>query len=1083
MIPLLHGDTPEYDIIAIQEPWLNPQIQTSYCPRSCPYEVTFPTEGHARTCLLINKKLVLHQWTTGSSPDYCWVKLNNGKEVLTIHNIYSETPPNFHTKQWNTPLLKLKETLQEPGEHLIIGDFNLHHPIWGGPGVNQWHTGAELVFELMEAFQLELITPAGLITREKNQQRSTLDLAISTFNIAQRANHQILQGLHGSDHLPLETIITGHAPVHEQSSTRRCWKRIDTEKLKELATQILRPETGLTPVGIDVYVTALIKQIQGFVEETVPIARPSPKATRWWNQDIKQAVQEERQAYRKWKHTNTESDWQALTSARLVKTQSITSAKRDDWRKGVQEAAAAPDGLWRLAKWARTKSYLPPESRKIPDLQTQEGPARTTTEKAKAFQARFYPTTHPDLTDLPHLPEFPDLTSDLPEPHWTVTSQELDSILRTIKKDKAPGEDGIPNRFLTELGKPLSSALAELFQQCLKTGYYPVHFRKAQTVILRKPGKTSYDEPGSWRPIALLSTIGKLLETLIAKRLSSTAEKHNLISRTQMGNRPGRSTETGLQLVIEQVHSTWLSKKHVASMLSLDISGAFDTVHHGRLLDNLRLKTIPGWLIRWTQAFLHNRTTTLLIDGEITAPYQLTTGVPQGSPLSPILFLFYNSPLLDALDKPQDRLHPLGYADDINLLTYGESIPNNCTRLEEAHSICLNWAKTHGMKFAEAKYTLIHFSNRHQSTTSQAPVTLPSATIYPSPSIRILGVEVDSKLRWTAHINKIKQRLVTQMLALTRTTSTTWGATMLKARQLYTIIIRSAIGYAAPIWFMTGRKLGKRSTAMAKLAVHQNQALRIITGAYKATRIRQLETEAFIPPVDIWLAARTADFHRRLEQSGMAALILSLSAPIRRQVLRRQYRRRGTGPRPVEDQTPLEKARTNTLQWYNAKDFASCKGRLTTKVLRNWKTRWRQESRQRPDADQFQTNSKLVKQDTEPTERILQLHKNLRKSESSVLVQARTECIGLTQFLYKRRVPGIDTPNCTCSDTPETTRHLVLYCTLYPERGALHQLAIGNRPVDYRKLIGTPEGAKALTRWIIGTGRLPQYSLAKKLPF
>ena len=258
-----------------------------------------------------------------------------------------------------------------------------------------------------------------------------------------------------------------------------------------------------------------------------------------------------------------------------------------------------------------------------------------------------------------------------------------------MKKDKAPGEDGIPNRFLVELGQPLSLALAGLFQQCLQIGYYPAHFRRAQTIILRKPGKASYAEPGSWRPIALLSTIGKILETLVARRLGATAEKHQLLPDTQMGNRPGHSIETALQLLTEQVHSVWLSKKHTASMLSLDVSGAFDTVNHRRLLDNLRLKAIPGWLIRWIRAFLNKRSTTLLIDNETTPAYQLTAGVPQGSPLSPILFLFYNSPLLVALDQPRQRLHPLGYADDVNLLTYDETAEANCKRLEQAHKMCL----------------------------------------------------------------------------------------------------------------------------------------------------------------------------------------------------------------------------------------------------------------------------------------------------------------------------------------------------------------------------------------------------------
>ena len=88
------------------------------------------------------------------------------------------------------------------------------------------------------------------------------------------------------------------------------------------------------------------------------------------------------------------------------------------------------------------------------------------------------------------------------------------------------------------------------------------------------------------------------------------------------------------------------------------------------------------------------------------------------------------------------------------------------------------------------------------------------------------------------------------------------------------------IGYAAPIWFTTSRQLEKKTRTVAQLAIGQNQALRIVLGAYKATCTRQLETEAFIPPVDIWLATRIAEFHYNLKSSGMADLILALSAPI-----------------------------------------------------------------------------------------------------------------------------------------------------------------------------------------------------------
>ena len=87
--------------------------------------------------------------------------------------------------------------------------------------------------------------------------------------------------------------------------------------------------------------------------------------------------------------------------------------------------------------------------------------------------------------------------------------------------------------------------------------------------------------------------MGKVFESVIAQRLSNLAEQHNLLLDTQMGNRKNRSTEAALELLVEQIHTVWGSKKHVASVLSLDISGAFDTVNHIRLLDNLRKKQVP----------------------------------------------------------------------------------------------------------------------------------------------------------------------------------------------------------------------------------------------------------------------------------------------------------------------------------------------------------------------------------------------------------------------------------------------------------------------------------------------------------
>ena len=142
------------------------------------------------------------------------------------------------------------------------------------------------------------------------------------------------------------------------------------------------------------------------------------------------------------------------------------------------------------------------------------------------------------------------------------------------------------------MGPPLYQAIAELTTACWQLGTYPKQFKSARTVTLRKPDKAPYNEPGAWRPIALLSTIGKIMEALLARRIRDFAERECLLPDAQMGNRPGRSVDTALELLLEQIHTTWHAGG-VATVLSLDISGAFDTVNHLRLLNELRTKGLP----------------------------------------------------------------------------------------------------------------------------------------------------------------------------------------------------------------------------------------------------------------------------------------------------------------------------------------------------------------------------------------------------------------------------------------------------------------------------------------------------------
>ena len=131
----------------------------------------------------------------------------------------------------------------------------------------------------------------------------------------------------------------------------------------------------------------------------------------------------------------------------------------------------------------------------------------------------------------------------------------------------------------------------------------------------------------------------------------------------------------------------------------------------------------------------------------------------------PILFLFYNGLLLEALNLPDLQLSAVGYTDDINLLTYRESTIANCIALESAHERCLKWAKTHRMRFDPKKYHLTHFTQQNRFDLT-ASVQIGDKTIKPASTIQVLGLQLDSRLHWGPQIEAINKKMETQMYTL-----------------------------------------------------------------------------------------------------------------------------------------------------------------------------------------------------------------------------------------------------------------------------------------------------------------------------
>lgn len=180
-------------------------------------------------------------------------------------------------------------------------------------------------------------------------------------------------------------------------------------------------------------------------------------------------------------------------------------------------------------------------------------------------------------------------------------------------------------------------------------------------------------------------------------------------------------------------HYFWMSGVH---SIMYHTKGYFTIFANGKFIR----------VINWIKSFLTHRSTTLKTSEYITEKLAISTGIPQGSPLSPILYLFYNADLIDECIQLDPNIKASGFIDDVMLLAIRKSLEVTCGFFFPAHQVCLKWVKTHGSKFAPKKYQLVHLTRRQKDNCERELDLGESGIIKGAKVGRLLGVLIDNKL-------------------------------------------------------------------------------------------------------------------------------------------------------------------------------------------------------------------------------------------------------------------------------------------------------------------------------------------------
>ena len=500
-------------------------------------------------------------------------------------------------------------------------------------------------------------------------------------------------------------------------------------------------------------------------EKIVKFDKHKHKKSKWISQSLLKSVTFRDKLYKRLKKTNSNTplyqtlDTNLKTYNKILK-KIIRSTKKAYYETLFNKYKGDMKGTWKTINFilSRTK-----RKSKFPQFFRDGNTIVTSKLSIVNHFNSFFTNIGPNLSRLIEKPQNKNFKMFLNSSvnsefcFQNITTDIINTIIDKLAPKTSTGYDGLSTKLLKTVKNSLLSPITIIVNQMLTTGIFPDNLKIAKVnPVFKKDDDTLFT---NYRPISLLPTISKIFEKVIFTQLYNYFHEKKLFYNAQYGFREKHSTEFAALELVDRI-TVEMDKMDTPISIFLDLSKAFDTLDHNILLTKLDYYGIKGIAHKLMKSYLTDRKQFVEIENTRSSSLTLTTGVPQGSILGPLLFLIY----INDISKASNIFKFIIYADDTNLNTTLELVAKKdqsadvCVTLNNELTNISDWLKSNklSLNVTKSKYMIFHMPQRK---IPDLQLIINNTQIERVSTFDFLGLTLNENLNWKSHIDKISNKI------------------------------------------------------------------------------------------------------------------------------------------------------------------------------------------------------------------------------------------------------------------------------------------------------------------------------------